>query len=103
MENPPEHLSVLTSFPTEAQAVIVVAALGEAGISATATGGFTAGFKAEAPGWVQVLVAEEDLPVAQNTLRQLQEEVAEIDWSQVQVGEPEESAEGPDDAADAGQ
>lgn len=89
MNNPTEHVVQLTSLPTEVQAMIIVNALKEQGVPATAVGGYTAGFKAESPGWVQVMVTEEDLPVAQNTLTKLKEEIAEIDWSQVDVGEPE--------------
>ncbi|MEM8865986.1 MAG: hypothetical protein AAGF31_10630 [Planctomycetota bacterium] len=88
MENQPEHIRRLTSVPSDMEASVIVAALHRAGITATATGGFTAGFKAEAPGWVQVMVAEADLPVAKNTLAKLMEENAEIDWSKVDVGEP---------------
>ncbi|TWT32255.1 hypothetical protein KOR34_40170 [Posidoniimonas corsicana] len=90
MDNPTEHIEPLVSLPTEAQAMIVVGALESEGIKSTAVGGYTAGFKAEAPGWVQVMVSEEDLPVAQNTLAKLKQEIAEIDWSQVDVGEPED-------------
>ena len=72
------------------EGLVVVGALESEGILSTAVGGFTAGFKAEAPGWVQVMVSEEDLPVAQNTLAKLKQEIAEIDWSQVDVGEPED-------------
>jgi hypothetical protein len=70
----------------------IVAALDEHGIKATMTGEATAGFRAEAPGWVQVLVAERDLPHAQSVLDALQHEVDEIDWSQVDVGEAEEGS-----------
>lgn len=93
MNNPTDHVARLTSLPTEAQAIIIVNALKEAGIPSTAVGGYTAGFKAEAPGWVQVMVTEEDLPVARNTLQKLKEDVADIDWSQVDVGEPEDTVE----------
>lgn len=90
MNNPTDHIAELVSLPTEAQAMIVVGALDNEGIKSTAVGGYTAGFKAEAPGWVKVMVAEEDLPVAQNTLAKLKQEIAEIDWSTVDVGEPED-------------
>ena len=91
LPNPPEHLARLTSVPTDMEASVIVAALEEEGVASTATGGYTAGFKAEAPGWVQVLVAEADLPVARNTLAKLRKENAEIDWSKIDVGEPEQS------------
>ena len=84
-----KNLAKLVAFPTEVGAAPVVSALEEAGISAVATGGFTAEFIAEAPGEVQVLVAERDLPKAKEVLNVLREEMDHIDWSQVDVGEPE--------------
>jgi pheromone shutdown protein TraB len=84
-----KHLVKLVAFPTEVGAAPVVSALQEAGVSAIATGGFTAEFMAEAPGEVQVLVAERDLPKAKEILNVLKEEMDHIDWSQVDVGQPE--------------
>ena len=51
----------------------------------------TASFRAEAPGWVEVLVAEQDLAEAQAVLEEVRAEQANVDWSQVDVGEPEDS------------
>jgi hypothetical protein len=90
MTHRPEHIALLTSAPLEMEAGIIVAALQENGIKATMSGQTTAGFRAEAPGWVQVLVAEEDLSRAQDILDQLRRESDDIDWSQIDVGEPEE-------------
>ena len=84
-----KNLAKLVAFPTEVGAAPVISALEEAGISAVATGGFTAEFIAEALGEVQVLVAERDLPQAKEVLNVLREEMDHIDWSQVDVGEPE--------------
>lgn len=89
MDNPTEHIAAVTTVQSDAIASIIVAALDRAGISSTATGGFTSGAKALAPGWVRVMVAEADLPVAKNTLAKMREENEEIDWSQVDLGEPE--------------
>ena len=47
-------------------------------------------FRAEAPGWVEVLVAEGDLARAQSVLDEIHRENDHIDWSQVDVGEPED-------------
>jgi Putative prokaryotic signal transducing protein len=90
MNDRPEHISLLTSTPLELQAGIIVGALEENGIKATMAGQATAGFRAEAPGWVQVLVAEEDLEPAKAVLEQLRRESREIDWSQIDVGEPDD-------------
>jgi hypothetical protein len=85
-----ESLVLLDSTPTEIEAGVIVAALEHEGIQATMTGTQTAGFRAEAPGWVKILVAVNDLPRAKTVLDQLREKYDHIDWSQVDVGEPEE-------------
>ena len=90
MTNHPEPAELLTSTPTEVEASIIIAALEEEGIRATMTGQYTAGFRAEAPGWVQILVADGDLPRANDVLAQVQRDNADIDWSQVDVGQPED-------------
>jgi hypothetical protein len=90
MAHHPEHIKLLTSTPLEMDAGIIVSALEENGIKATLSGAATAGFRAEAPGWVQVLVAEEDLSRAQRVLEEVQRSHSdEVDWSQVDVGQPE--------------
>lgn len=86
-----ERLTRLTSAPREMEAGIIVAILEQHGIRATMTGVATAGFRAEAPGWVHVLVAEEDLPVAQAVLEEVRQDRSEIDWEQVDVGESEDA------------
>jgi hypothetical protein len=88
--NPGEHIALLTSAPNEMEAGIIVGALEERGIKSTMTGVYTAGFRAEAPGWVQVLVAEDDLAAAQEVLAEVRSGDDKVDWSQVDVGEPEE-------------
>ncbi len=90
MDERPEHVVRLTSTPTEREAAVIIATLEEVGIQSTMAGQFTAGFRAEAPGWVQVLVAEENLTRAQEVLAEVREEQDDIDWSQVDVGEPED-------------
>ena len=77
-------------MPDELQAVAIVAALDEEGIRAVATGGYTSGFKAEAPGDVQVLASRSDAARAQQTLREIQSQENPIDWPEVDVGVPEE-------------
>ena len=54
------------------------------------TGGFTAGFKAEAPGSVQILVRSSDLDEAERALAEIRKDEGEIDWSQIDVGQPED-------------
>lgn len=89
MENPPEHIAALVTLPSEGLASVVLAALERANLKATMVGGFTSGGKAEAPGWVRIMVADADLPLAKNTLAKMRQESEEIDWSQVDLGEPE--------------
>jgi hypothetical protein len=54
------------------------------------SGTYTAGFRAEAPGQVQILVAAEDEAKAREVIRLGEENKEDIDWSQVDVGEPED-------------
>jgi hypothetical protein len=90
MSKDSEDLFVLISVPHEIEAAAIVAALDQDGIRAVAAGGYTSGFKAEAPGEVQVLVKREDAERAQQTLKEIQSHEDPIDWSEVDVGEPEE-------------
>jgi hypothetical protein len=90
MADHPENIALLTSAPTEMHAGIIVAALEENGIKCTTSGEATAGMRAEAPGWVQILVAEEDLDAAQSVLDQVRDESDDIDWTQIDVGQPED-------------
>ena len=55
------------------------------------SGVYTTNFRAEAPGWVEILVAEDDLPQAQSVLDDVRRDNDHIDWSQVDVGEPEDT------------
>lgn len=81
---------LLTSAPNEMEAGIIVGAMEDAGIKATMSGVYTAGFRAEAPGWVQILVTERDLSRAKAILEDVRSHHDDIDWSQVDVGEPED-------------
>ena len=87
----------LTSTPREIEAATIVAALADHGVRATTTGTYTAGFRAEAPGWVHILVAADDLTRSQELLEDIRRETAEIDWANVDIGTPldEEDNDGP--------
>ena len=78
----------LTSLPDDMLASAVVAALQNGGVEAVATGGFTAGFRAEAPGDVQIMVKQQDQERAQALLDAFQAD--QVDWSKVDVGKPED-------------
>ncbi len=91
MTNDPNNPEILIAVPSDIEAATIVAALAARGITASTTGGYTAGFRAEAPGDVNVIVRREDLDRAQQALVEIKKEKSEIDWSQVDVGEPDES------------
>jgi hypothetical protein len=85
-----ENLARLTSVRNEMEAGIIIGALEQEGIKATMSGVYTAGFRAEAPGWVEVLVAEDNLSQAQAILQQVHDDHSDVDWANVDVGEPED-------------
>lgn len=55
----------------ESAALILVSVLKDAGIRAIATGGFTAGFRAEAPGMVKVQTFEADAARARQVIAEI--------------------------------
>ena len=82
---------VLASFAHEMEAGAVVNELISRGIHAQTSGEMVAGFRAEVPGDVKILVPEEQLERARIDLAQLQSTaLTDIDWSHVDVGEPME-------------
>ena len=81
--------TTLTRYCSEVEAVAILAALSENGIQGTTTGSFTTGFQAEAPGDVTVVVRQSDLSRAREVLAELENMKKDIDWSAVDVGEPE--------------
>ena len=83
------RLVVLARVATELEASAIVGELDARGIRGKAVGGYTASFRAEAPGDVAVVVAAADLGRAKQILNELRESPAEIDWSQVDVGDAE--------------
>ncbi len=86
----PSNPEILISVLTDAEAVAIILALKEYGIEATTTGGFTAGFRAESPGGINVIVKHTDLNRARNALDEIQAGLSGIDWSEIDVGEPDE-------------
>ena len=80
---------VLVYAPTEWEASFIAEALRERDINAQASGGLTAGFRAEAPGLVRVIVPRGQLERARQQLAEIRKDAASIDWSQIDVGEAE--------------
>ena len=67
----PNRPEPLLSVRTEIEATAIVTALAGYGIEAFAVGGYTAGFRAEAPGNVQVLVKHANLDRAKQALGEI--------------------------------
>jgi hypothetical protein len=95
MSDPNERTAKLTSVPTETEAAIVIAALEDEGIRAESDE-FTSGLRAGPWNWVDIMVDAKDLAKAQEVLAKVQEENDHIDWSKVDVGQPDDT----DDAED---
>jgi len=86
-----DHLVRLTSVRTELEGGVIVGGLEASGIESAMSGVYTTNFRADAPGWVEVLVAKNDLEHAETVLDEVRREGTVIDWSQVDVGEPGET------------
>lgn len=89
MQETDDHIVTLAFFPTEVEATMIADELKREGIQAEPAGILTAGFRAEAPGRVKVLVHERDYEKAKALLDEYVHSRDEIDWDQVDVGEPE--------------
>ena len=66
-------LETVAERSMESAALILVSVLKDAGIRAIATGGFTAGFRAEAPGMVKVQTFEADAERARQVIAVIRE------------------------------
>ena len=97
----PNRPEALLSVPNEIEAAALVSALAEYGIEAFAAGGYTSGFKAEAPGNVTVLVKHVDMDRTQQALAEIRAEQGAIDWSKVDGIETPESPLLADESASA--
>jgi hypothetical protein len=87
--NDRRKLAVVVAVPTEPEASLIVGELAERGIQAVADGIYTAAHWAISPGVVRVLVNRDDLDRARAAMIELCHQPAAVDWSQVDVGEPE--------------
>ena len=90
MTSDPNNPEILTHVANEVEAAAIVDGLASHGIQASTTGRYTAGFLAEAPGTVQIIVKAGHLARAREALSELEKEFSEIDWAQIDVGEPDE-------------
>lgn len=101
MSRPFDRLEVLHRTPNEVEAEVIAGVLNDHGIQATTSGGYTSGFRAEAPGDVGVLVAADDLPHARELLVNLQQLTA-IDWDAIDFGDPSAPDEQTEPGLDSG-
>jgi len=76
-----DHAKLVTvaERSSEGAGAVLVAVLEDAGIRAVATGGFTAGFRAEAPGWVKVQTFERDAERARKIIAEIKMEPSDQD------------------------
>lgn len=77
---------IVTAAANELEAATIIAALAERGIEASTTGEYTTGFRAEAPGWGNIVVWHQDLDRARQVIAEIK---SGVDWSKTDVGEPE--------------
>jgi hypothetical protein len=81
---------VLLSVSNEIEAAAIVTALAEYDVDALSVGGYTSNFMTSAPGGVAVVVKLADFDRAKQSLTEIQEQQADIDWSNVDVTETPE-------------
>ena len=84
-----DDLVQLTSTVTSVEAAAIIAALDRAGIRAVMGNMHSAAMIPEAME-VEVLVAQHDMPRATTLLQLLEEHGEQVDWSKVDVGQPED-------------
>lgn len=88
-----DSVVTLAFFPSEIEATMLADELKREGIQAEPAGLLTAGFRAEAPGRVKVLVHKNDLEQAKALLDDYIASRDQIDWSQVDLGDAEDASE----------
>lgn len=94
MHEDDDNIVTLAFFPTEVEATMIADELKRAGIQAEPAGILTAGFRAEAPGRVKVLVHQNDFEKGKALLDEYIQSRDHIDWSKVDLGEPEGNSGG---------
>ena len=87
MTTDPNNPEVLTSVSSDVEAAAIVNALAERGIKASAVGGYTSGFRAEAPGDIRVVVRRANLDAATQALAELEQQGMDVDSSETDFDE----------------
>ena len=85
----PDDLVRVTAAHSVMEAAPIVAALERAGIKAVTGNAASATAIPEAMGEVEILVANRDSPRALTLLDLIEQHGVDVDWSKVDVGEPE--------------
>jgi hypothetical protein len=98
----PKRPETLLSVSNEIEAAAIATALAEYDIEAITLGGYTSGFRAEAPGVVAVVVRLADFDRARQALTEIRKQQAQIDWSKVDVRENAETPLNSAEQDDAG-
>ena len=80
---------VVAHVANEWNATLLADVLRDQGVDAEVSGALTSEFRAEAPGLVRVIVPDTQVERAREVLAEHRAAVSEIDWSQVDLGEPE--------------
>ena len=86
----PDKVEVLTSVPTEPEAVMILDALKQDNIEAVSEGALTSALRAEVPGEVRILVRRTDMDRAKAVLTEFEQGPSDVDWSNVDLGEQEQ-------------
>ena len=79
---------VIASCRHELEAGMLVNELRQHGVYARSVGESVSGLRAEAPGEISILVAAAEETVARQIIAQLKNASNDLDWSQVDVGNP---------------
>lgn len=77
----------LTIVNDEIQAAMLIGELEAAGIKAVACGVLTSGMRVEVPAGVHIMVSENDYAEALELFKIISENVASLDWDNVDVGQ----------------
>ncbi len=90
MTSDPHGSEVLTRVSSDIVAAAIVTGLASRDVKTSTAGGDTAGFRAEAPGDVSVIVRHKGQNHAKQVLAEIEQDQSDVDWSQVDVGEPDD-------------
>ena len=89
-ESAPEKIAL---YSHELEAGDLVNQLREAGIPAEMRGWSVSGFRAESPGQIEVVVSGKHAEQARQLMVELRADAQQIDWSQIDTGDPTEVTE----------